>query len=84
MGLNNRKLSRNQRRNLTGLLRMATKIRYWLLAGGIGAGASAKMSYDEWKANLPDLKWISDPVKRVIDSLPENEAARFVASFLTF
>ena len=84
VAVNNKKINREQRRNITGLLRMATKIRYWLLAGGIGAGAKAKMSYEDWKDSLPDLKWISDPVKRIVDMMPENEAARFVRKISFF
>ena len=36
------------------------KIRYLLLGGAIGGGASVARQYEEWKKALPDSTWIKD------------------------
>merc|ERR1712223_1535820 len=45
------------------------KIRYLVLGGAIGGGASLAKQYEEWKEGLPDAQWIKDlfPSDRDID-----------------
>lgn len=40
------------------MLRSVLKIRYLLLGGAIGGGASIAKQYEEWKKSLPDTDWI--------------------------
>ena len=42
------------------IIRSVLKIRYLLLGGAIGGGASLAKQYEEWKKNLPDTDWIKD------------------------
>ena len=42
------------------IIRSVLKIRYLLLGGALGGGASLAKQYEEWKKNLPDTDWIKD------------------------
>ena len=55
----------NNKRNLGWIptaIRSVLKLRYLLLAGGIGGGASIARQYEEWKRGLPDTDWIKEMV----------------------
>ena len=60
-------------RNFGGVIgtiaRSVLKIRYLVLGGAIGGGASLAKQYEEWKEGLPDAQWIKDlfPSDRDID-----------------
>jgi len=43
-------------------IRSVLKLRYLLLGGAIGGGASIARQYEEWKKNLPDTDWIKEMV----------------------
>lgn len=47
------------------ILRSVLKIRYLLLGGALGGGASLAKQYEEWKKNLPDTDWIKDLVPEI-------------------
>ena len=47
------------------VIRSVLKIRYLLLGGALGGGASLAKQYEEWKKNLPDTDWIKDMVPDV-------------------
>ena len=40
------------------VIRSVLKIRYLLLGGALGGGASLAKQYEEWKQNLPDTDWL--------------------------
>ncbi|XP_040575930.1 dynamin-like GTPase OPA1, mitochondrial [Lepeophtheirus salmonis] len=40
------------------LFRHFLKIRYLIVGSTVGGGISLKYRYEEWKSNLPDIKWI--------------------------
>ena len=40
------------------VVRSVLKIRYLLLGGALGGGASLAKQYEEWKKNLPDTDWV--------------------------
>jgi optic atrophy protein 1 len=40
------------------IVRSVLKIRYLVLGGAIGGGASLAKQYEEWKEGLPDTEWI--------------------------
>ena len=42
------------------IVRSVLKIRYLLLGGALGGGASLAKQYEEWKKNLPDTDWMKD------------------------
>ncbi|XP_012270913.1 dynamin-like 120 kDa protein, mitochondrial isoform X2 [Orussus abietinus] len=42
------------------VLRSVLKIRYILLGGALGGGVTLQKKYEEWKNELPDIKWISN------------------------
>lgn len=42
------------------VLRGVLKVRYLLLGGAVGGGMTLKKSYESWKDNLPDMKWLED------------------------
>ena len=46
-------------------IRSVLKIRYLLLGGAIGGGASIARQYEDWKKNLPDTDWIKEMVPDV-------------------
>ena len=46
-------------------VRSVLKIRYLLLGGAIGGGASIARQYEEWKQNLPDTDWIKEMVPSI-------------------
>jgi len=56
------------------LVRGALKIRYLLLGGALGGGMTLQKSYEQWKENLPDLKWLEQylPPPEKIDAFREN------------
>ena len=41
-------------------MRSVLKIRYLLLGGALGGGASLAKQYEDWKKNLPDTDWVKD------------------------
>ena len=47
---------------IPAVVRSVLKIRYLLLGGAIGGGASIARQYEEWKKNLPDTEWIKEMV----------------------
>jgi len=47
------------------VLRSVLKIRYLLLGGAVGGGASLARQYDEWKKGLPDTEWLKEIVPEV-------------------
>ena len=47
------------------IVRGVLKIRYLLLGGAIGGGASLAKQYEEWKKSLPDTDWIKELVPEV-------------------
>lgn len=47
------------------VLRSVLKLRYLLLGGAIGGGASLAKQYEEWKKNLPDTDWIKNLIPEV-------------------
>jgi len=51
-------------------LRSLLKLRYLVLGGAIGGGASLARQYEEWKNNLPDTEWIKNV-------LPDVDVAKF-------
>jgi len=54
-------------------IRSVLKIRYLLLGGAVGGGASIARQYEEWKNNLPDTDWIKEMVPEVdIDKFREG------------
>ncbi|XP_065333695.1 dynamin-like 120 kDa protein, mitochondrial [Cloeon dipterum] len=56
------------------LLRGALKIRYLVLGGALGGGMTLQKSYEQWKENLPDMKWLEQymPPPEKIDAFREN------------
>ena len=58
-------------------IRSVLKIRYLLLGGAIGGGASIARQYEEWKRNLPDADWIKEMV-------PDIDIDRFRGSLIDF
>ncbi|GLH01491.1 Dynamin-like 120 kDa protein, mitochondrial [Gryllus bimaculatus] len=42
------------------VLRGALKIRYLLLGGAVGGGMTLQKTYEQWKENLPDMKWLDE------------------------
>ena len=62
---------------LPGALRGLLKLRYLLLGGAIGGGASLARQYEQWKENLPDSAWIRE-------MLPDVDMDRFRDNLLTF
>ena len=58
-------------------IRSVLKIRYLLLGGAIGGGASIARQYEEWKKNLPDADWIKEMV-------PAIDIDKFRAGLITF
>ena len=50
---------------IPAVVRSVLKIRYLLLGGAIGGGASIARQYEEWKKNLPDTEWIKEMVPSV-------------------
>ena len=42
------------------IARSVLKIRYLLLGGAIGGGASVAKQYEDWKKGLPDTEWINN------------------------
>ena len=58
-------------------IRSVLKIRYLLLGGAIGGGASIARQYEEWKKNLPDTDWIKEMV-------PAINVDKFRASLIEF
>merc|ERR1712203_238915 len=42
------------------IVRSVLKIRYLLLGGALGGGASLAKQYEEWKKGLPDTDWVKD------------------------
>ena len=53
------------------------KIRYLLLGGAIGGGASVARQYEEWKKALPDTDWIRE-------MMPEVDTGKFRAGLVSF
>merc|ERR1719318_2508787 len=51
-------------------IRSVLKLRYLLLGGAIGGGASVARQYEEWKKNLPDTEWIKN-------ALPDVDVNKF-------
>lgn len=47
------------------VLRSVLKIRYLLLGGAVGGGASIARQYEEWKKNLPDTDWIKEMIPEI-------------------
>ena len=47
------------------VVRSVLKIRYLLLGGALGGGASLAKQYEDWKKNLPDTDWIKDLIPGV-------------------
>jgi len=47
------------------VLRSVLKIRYLLLGGAVGGGASLAKQYEEWKKALPDTDWLKDAIPEV-------------------
>ena len=43
---------------VSAIARSVLKIRYLVLGGAIGGGASLAKQYEEWKEGLPDTEWI--------------------------
>ena len=58
-------------------IRSVLKLRYLLLGGAIGGGASLASQYEEWKRNLPDTDWIKDMV-------PDVDISKFRAGLIDF
>jgi len=55
----------HNRRNLGWIpaaVRGVLRIRYLLLGGALGGGASVARQYEEWKKSLPDTDWIKEMV----------------------
>ena len=59
------------------LFRGVMKIRYLLLGGAIGGGASVARQYEEWKKALPDTDWIKE-------MMPEVDTVKFRAGLVSF
>jgi len=53
------------------------KIRYLLLGGAIGGGASVARQYEEWKKALPDSAWIKD-------MMPDVDMMQFRKGIINF
>lgn len=47
------------------VLRSVLKIRYLLLGGAVGGGASLAKQYEEWKKGLPDTDWLKEMIPEV-------------------
>merc|ERR1712098_96138 len=58
-------------------VRGVLKIRYLLLGGAIGGGASVARQYEEWKRNLPDTDWIKE-------MLPEIDVDKFRKTLMSY
>jgi len=58
-------------------IRSVLKLRYLLLGGAIGGGASIARQYEEWKKNLPDTDWVKDLV-------PDIDIDKFRAGLIGF
>ena len=58
-------------------VRSVLKLRYLLLGGAIGGGASIARQYEEWKNNLPDTDWIKEMV-------PEVDINKFRSGLIDF
>ena len=58
-------------------IRSVLKIRYLLLGGAIGGGASIARQYEEWKRNLPDTDWIKEMV-------PDIDVDKFRSGLIDF
>lgn len=58
-------------------IRSVLKLRYLLLGGAIGGGASVARQYEEWKKNLPDTDWIKEMV-------PDLDVDKFRAGLINF
>ncbi|KAL0277072.1 UNVERIFIED_CONTAM: hypothetical protein PYX00_004482 [Menopon gallinae] len=41
-------------------VRSMLKVRYLLLGGAVSGGVTLQKTYEDWKNNLPDLKWLDD------------------------
>merc|ERR1712156_1256839 len=55
------------------VVRSVLKIRYLLLGGALGGGASLAKQYEEWKKNLPDTDWVKDLIPNIdINKLTGN------------
>merc|ERR1711936_1536206 len=55
------------------IVRSVLKIRYLLLGGALGGGASLAKQYEEWKKNLPDTDWVKDLIPDIdINKLTGN------------
>ena len=53
------------------------KLRYLLLGGALGGGASIARQYEEWKKNLPDTDWVKELV-------PDIDIDKFRAGLIGF
>ena len=58
-------------------VRGVLKIRYLLLGGAIGGGASIARQYEEWKRGLPDSDWIKEMV-------PDIDVNKFRSGLIEF
>ncbi|XP_067005370.2 dynamin-like GTPase OPA1, mitochondrial isoform X2 [Anabrus simplex] len=52
--------SRNFAMVIGRVLRGMLKIRYLVLGGAVGGGMTLQKSYEQWKENLPDMKWLDE------------------------
>ncbi|KAF4531828.1 hypothetical protein B566_EDAN000854 [Ephemera danica] len=59
------------------LLRGMLKVRYIVLGGALGGGMTLQKSYEQWKENLPDMKWLEQylPPPEKIDAFREGMIA---------
>merc|ERR1719508_60951 len=62
---------------IAGAIRGVMKIRYLLLGGAIGGGASVARQYEEWKKALPDSAWIKD-------MMPDMDVMQFRKGIVSF
>ena len=58
-------------------IRSVLKLRYLLLGGALGGGASIARQYEEWKKNLPDTDWVKELV-------PDIDIDKFRAGLIGF
>ena len=73
-------LSNPNTRNLGWIptaIRGVLKLRYLLLGGAIGGGASIARQYEEWKRGLPDTDWIKEMV-------PDIDVDKFRSGLIEF
>jgi len=59
------------------VLRSVLKIRYLLLGGAVGGGASLARQYEDWKKGLPDTEWLKELV-------PEIDIDKFRSGLIGF